>query len=436
MVKYSIPPQDTFMNMEHKFSQHQKILQKLSLTPQMKQSIKLLGMATKDLNEYVESAIDANPFLKKTSEKKEYDYIANIRQEENPRMNLISQIRMFGLKNKPLEIAEYLIYEMDDDGYIKADLEETAEVLSVEKNEVEKALKTIQEMDPPGIGARGVGECLRLQLERMGKKESIEYNIISDFINELAQNDINKISKTLNIDKEKIKSAVSNIKKLNPRPASTLLGKEAQKITPDLIAEIDDKKIYLCLNKEWLPQLKFYNPYENEKDIAKDPQAKKFIKDGSNSAISLIDGLKKREETIYKVANYILNLQKNSFIDNGAEIKTLTIKDVAQALKLHISTISRAISNKYIQVNNEVMPINSLLSKGVRKQDGEITSKSSIKKRIAALIKNENIERPLTDEDIKEGLKKEGIILKRRTVAKYRNSMRILPAYLRKKIES
>ncbi len=433
--------------MKLKFAQYPKMLLKMALTPKMMQSVKLLGMATKDLHEYVESAVAANPFLKKEFDKKEaerykkalssaeYDHAANIRQEENPRLSFISQVRLLGLKDKALEIAEYLIYEMDDNGYITVDLEQMADELSADMNEIEKILGIIQGMEPPGIGARDVRECLQLQLKRAGREDSLEHSIVTGFINELAKNDIDKISKALNADKGNVRKAINNIKKLNPRPASSVLGREIAKVIPDLIVEIKNKNINLILNRDWLPHLRFYNPYESEVKITEDAEAKKFIKENMDSAKYLIDNLKRREDTIYKVADYILNFQLEGLIEGKKEVKSLTIKDVALALSLHTSTISRTISNKYVQIDNEVMPLKALLSKGMRKQDGEITSKAAVKKKIEILVKNENRARPLSDEAIKRELEKEGIVIKRRTIAKYRNSLRILPAYLRKKID-
>lgn len=428
-------PWEMYTHMRNRLIHNQKILIKLSLSPQMRQSIKLLGMATKDIVEFVETAVESNPFLKKEYAGKAtdgYDRTANIRQEDNPHISFISHVRMLGLKGRMSEIAEYLIYEMDDNGYIIDDPEEFAEALSANVEEIKEALKIIKGMDPPGIGARDIQECLQLQLERSGRKKSLEYTIVSEFINELAKNDVDRVSKALNADKENVRNAISNIKKLNPRPASTILSKEAQTVMPDLIAEVKDKNINLMLNRDWLPQLGFHNPYEDEPDIAKDGGAKKFIKENMGAAKVLIDNLKRREETIYKVTDYILNFQISGLEKGKHEVKSLTIKDVASALNLHASTISRAISNKYVQINNEVMPLTAFLSKGVQKKDGEVISKANIKKKIETIINNEDKIHPLIDEEIRKKLETEGIRIERRTIAKYRNSLRILPAYLRK----
>ncbi|MFH1868808.1 MAG: RNA polymerase factor sigma-54, partial [Candidatus Omnitrophota bacterium] len=438
--------------MKYQYSQYQKFLQKLALTPQMRQSIKILGMSTTDLHDFVDTALETNPFLKKEFDKKEIekfkkssaasrrdntlpeDYMAHMKHEPNPREAIIAQIRMMGLIGKDLEIAEYLIYEIDDNGYITVNLEEIAAEFLVEMGNIEKVLKVIQSLEPAGIGARDIKECLKLQLERSGKKGSLEYDIVSEFSSELAQNNIVKIAKAMKKTSKDIRDAVKNIIKLNPRPASSILAEKTKNIIPDLIAKVSKERVILKLNKGWLPHLEFYNPYEGEEDIAKDEEAKEFIKDSMESAKRLIDGLQKRESTIYKVADYILQIQKHSFTEDAQDIKSLAAKDIASALNLHASTISRTISNKYIQINNKVVSIKSLLSKPMRTTSGDITSQTAIKEKVKKLINDEDKKKPLSDEAIRKSLVEKDIAINRRTVAKYRSSLRILPVYLRKKL--
>lgn len=436
--------------MEYKQAQQQKQVQKLALTPKIKQSIKLLGMSTKDINDYVDSAISQNPFLKKILDKKERykkdrslsgerDFSEEhaerpIAQAADPRLTLLSEIRMLGLKEKELEIVQYLIYEMDDNGYIAVDFQEVADDLSCDTGAVEECLSVIQNMEPAGIGARDIRECLQIQLKRKNKENSLEYTIVTECINEVATNDVDKISKTLKVARQKAQDAISYIKKLNPRPASTLLSKGAAAVIPDLIAKFVNKKLYLELNRNWLPSLGLYNPYEESVDILKDPKAQKFMKENLESAKHLIDNLRRREDTMVNVANYILAHQTDGLTKAGHEIKPLTLKNVAAALNLHPSTISRTVSNKYIQIEDEIIPLSSLLSHGVKKENGEFTSKAAIKKKIEEIVKTEDKKQPLTDSIIQEKLKQEGIVLTRRTIAKYRKALRILPTYLRKKV--
>ncbi len=412
----------------------------------MRQSLNLLGMSVHDLSEYIDFAVTQNPFLKKIAEKKLSDkyrgeslqYPENpVKQDEDPRGALLSQVKMSGIEDDALEIAEYLIYEMDDNGYITIDPEDAAADLGVDAEEVSECLTIIRSMEPAGIGARDIKECLHLQLERKDKRHSLEWRIVTSFLSEVAQENIEKIAKELKVDKAKARDAVAAIKKLNPRPASNMLSKDSKKVIPELIAHVDNKKVRLELNRGTVPDLKLYNPYENDFNIVKDPEARKFMRENINAAKTLIDNLKRREDTVCKVANYIINYQRNALTEKSHHIKSLTINEVAKATNFHPSTISRAVSHKYIQINDKVVPLKSLLSHGMRHKDGGLHSKTSIKKSIEALVNAEDSSRPASDDEICNILKDVvGISISRRTVAKYRTAMRILPTHLRKRVVS
>ncbi len=288
-------------------------------------------------------------------------------------------------------------------------------------------------MEPAGLGARDIRECLLIQLERSGKKDSPEYKIARDFLPEVARMDIDRISSEMDISAKEVRDAIAQIKKLNPRPASTILSKDAQAVIPELLADIKDSKVRLELNRDSLPRLKIYNPYENQMDIVKDEETRKFLKENIDLAKGLLDNLKRREDTICKVTQYILDFQKEA-LSKEKPPRTLTLNDVAKALNFHPSTVSRAISNKYIQLNSKVVSIGSLLSHGIKNENGELTSKASVKNRIIELVKSEDSSNPLNDSEIEARLKAEGIDIKRRTVAKYRNALKVLPATLRKRL--
>ena len=267
-------------------------------------------------------------------------------------------------------------------------------------------------------------------------ERSLEYKIVSSYLAEVAREDIERMTKALKTDAKAVKDAVANIKKLNPRPASSILSKNSERVIPELTARFEKNKLRLELNRGTIPGLKLYNPYENDFNVIKDPEARKFMQENINAAKNLIDNLKRREDTVCKVANYILSFQRDNLTKDKHDIKTLTIKDIARAIKFHPSTISRAVSHKYIKVNDKVISLNSLLSHGMKKENGEIQSKTAVKVMLERLVKNEDSSSPLTDDAISDRLKKEGIYLSRRTVAKYRLALRILPAYLRKKVKS
>jgi len=408
----------------------------------------MLGMSVSDLAEYIDFAATQNPFLQKIVAKKVADRYQNraamsmlespddenmIKSEENPRFSLLSQAKMMGIGNKSYEIAEYLIFEMNDNGYIIINPEDAASDLGVTVDDVLDCIEIIQSMEPAGIGAKDITECLQLQLKRKNMEDSLEYRIVSSYLAEVAREEIDKMSKALEADKEEIKKAIANVKRLNPRPASGILSKGSEKVIPELTASFEKEKVRLSFNRGSIPGLKLYNPYENDFNIVKDPEARKFMRENINAAKSLIDNLKRREDTVCKVANYILDFQQDCLTQDNDNIKTLTIKDIAKAVSFHPSTVSRAVSQKYVKFNDKVMPLNSLLSHGIKKENGEFKSKAAIRIKISSLVKNEDPSRPLTDDKISKALKSEGVIISRRTVVKYRNMLRILPTYLRKK---
>lgn len=436
--------------MVYKFSHQQKFQHKMTLTPQMRQSINLLGMSIGDLNEYIDFAMTQNPFLQKLVEDRDRrrtshnnspstpvapeSSASDLRDTENPRLKLLSQIQMSGASDKDREIAEYLVFEMDENGYIKTEAEEAAEDLGVSRRDVARVISMIQEMDPAGIGARDITECLQIQLRRAGKEDSLAYEIVSQYLGEVAQDNIEKIARSVKADRSKVREAVTAIKKLNPRPASTILAKEADKVIPELMAKVDRGAVRIEVNRGAMPGLKLYNPYENNLDIIKDAEARQFLKDNMGSAKSLIDSLKRREETICKVADHILSYQKDAISLGKGEIRSLTIRDIAKAVKLHPSTISRTVSKKFVQINGKVVKLDSLLSHGIKNSGPEAESKTAVKKRIEAIVKREDPSSPLSDADICRILKGEhAISLNRRTLTKYRQSMRILPSHLRRK---
>jgi RNA polymerase sigma-54 factor len=212
-----------------------------------------------------------------------------------------------------------------------------------------------------------------------------------------------------------------------------LLSEKVEPVIPDLIVRLKDDTVLLELNREWFPRLRLYNPYEEKLELVKDPEVREFMRKNMNAARDLIDGLKRREETMCRVADFILHFQKDHLEEGITHVKTLTITDIAQALELHPSTISRTIAEKYIQINNKTIALKQLLSHGIKNGNGEVTSKAFIKNRIKKLIDEEDKAKPLSDSALKERLKQEGISIQRRTVAKYREALRILPTHLRRK---
>ncbi len=429
--------------MNAKMTVTQRMIHKMLLSPQMRMSINILGMSSADLVEYIDSVLEKNPFLQKIYDTKKNrnqltgSYLSpdtqdTIQSDDDPRAVLLSQLKMLHLENELMEIASYLIYEMDESGYIKCDIIGAAHELMAEPETVEEVLDAIQNLDPPGIGARDLKECLQIQLRRQGRENSLAFIIVTENLAELATNDVVAISAMLNEDESDVRKAIEEIKLLNPRPASTLLAKSAAVVYPDLVASFKDSKARIEINREYLPTLKLYNPYETELNIIKDPEAKKFMQENQELARYFIDGLKRREDTLCKVAQFILDYQAGHFT-SGRPLRTIAIKDVAEALKMHQSTISRTVTNKYIFIDGKVVPLKSLLSHGMKTTNGEVVSKSYVKTRIKDLITREDKKNPISDDKIQKALEHEGFDIKRRTVAKYREELKLLPSHLRRK---
>jgi RNA polymerase sigma-54 factor len=429
--------------MSAKLSQQHRFLQKLALTPQMKQAIRILNLSTQDLHKFVDEIIQENPFVEKNKIKaKKSDYKAGVapddisfdrKAEENIRDRILSAVRSGDLNQEQIKIAEYMIYEIDDNGYISYDENEICEKFDCEKETIEKVIEAIQAQDPPGIGARDIRECLLIQLRRKSMEQSTEYSIVDGYLDLVAKNDVTTLAKQIDKDEDAITKALKTIKKLNPRPCADIFAKQTEYVVPDLISTVNQSKISLKLNRDWLPHLSLYNPYENNNEISDDPESQKFIKESFNDAKTLLYDLERRENTIYSIGKYIVGRQKKYLCGKIKDIEILTIKEISEKLKLHPSTVSRALNNKYIEINGKTISLSSLLSQPITKTNGETTSKLSVKRKISEIIKSEKPESPYTDEKIKDMLLKEGLSINRRTVAKYRTAMRILPTHLRRK---
>ncbi|MBF0217252.1 MAG: RNA polymerase factor sigma-54 [Candidatus Omnitrophica bacterium] len=437
--------------MEYRQRQTIGLTQKLALTTQMRHSVKMLGMSLADLNDYIDTVVSTNPLLETSAPAEDFRFKhgltmskrntalyeapddADIAQEITPQESLLSQVRLLSLSEKDIKIAEYLIFEMNGDGYIKVTADEAARDLFCQAEDVERALGAIQSLDPPGIGARDVRECLQLQLERQGKKDSLEYILVTEFLSLVAIQDTLAISRALGADKKEVIKAAERIRALNPRPASTLMAKADIPVVPDLVATVKNDKITLEVNRGAVRKLTLYNPYEDKLGVIKDPKAREFLETHTKEARQLMDNLKRREETLCRVAYHMLKVQAYHIEHEKKYLKALSMADIAKALGLNTSTISRALSNKYIQINGKVSPLKSLTSASFNNSDGKRTSKTYITALIRDLLRDENKTSPMSDIDTMRELEQHGITIKRRTVAKYRESIRILASHLRKR---
>lgn len=479
----------------------QKLLQKLS--PQQIQMIKLLEIPTLQIEQRIKKELEENPALEEGSEEEEEirtgeeeeeqfedndkdqeeftldDYIeddeipdyrlqtSNYSKDDEKRTEipfsigssfheyLESQLGLRDLTEKQKILGEYILGNIDEDGYLRREpvniVDDMAFLQNVDttEKELEEVLEIIQDLDPAGVGSRTLRECLLIQLakkERLQPAIKIAYTIIDQYFDEFSKRHYDKIVAKLGITEGELKSAIDEILKLNPKPGGVYtdsFSKTAQPIIPDFILELTEDGFDLHLNSRNLPELRLSAAYsEMLHAYSKDKSQKKemkdailFVKQKIDSAKWFIDAIKQRQNTLLLTMNAILEYQEEYFIDGDeTKLKPMILKDVAEMTGLDISTVSRVANSKYIQTHFGIFPLKFFFSEGLQTESGEEVSTREIKRILQDCIENEEKRRPLTDERLTEILQEKGYMIARRTVAKYREQLNIPVARLRREI--
>ena len=490
----------------------QKLLQKLS--PQQIQLIKLLEIPTLELEQRIKKEIEENPALEEGEQEEEEsneneitdttedeeeesevdsespvkedefsleDYIADD-EDETPYYNLtvnnyskdedrkeyifsagssfheslITQLGLRFLTPRQVKLAEYLIGNLDDDGYLRRDLSSIVDDLSflqnTETNEKEmlEILHIVQQLDPPGIAARTLQECLLIQIQKKEQKTDALVHasvILNDYFEEFTKKHYDKILKKLSITETELKSAIDEIIRLNPRPGNSYSdsqNKGNNQITPDFVLEQSEGKFYLALNSRNAPELRISNAFtsmvesfqsKKEKKLKTEKEAITFARQKIEAARWFIDALQQRQNTLMLTMNAILSYQKDFFREGDETVlKPMILKDISDMTGLDISTVSRVANSKYIQTQHGIFPLKFFFSESMQNDMGEEVSTREIKKILQDEIEKENKRNPLTDEELTEVLKMRGYPIARRTVAKYREQLNIPVGRLRKKL--
>ncbi len=478
----------------------QKLLQKLS--PQQIQMIKLLEVPTLQIEQRIKKELEDNPALEEGPEEEDLseenndddlfdnddadqdeftidDYIedddipdyrlqtSNYSKDDEKRAeipfstgssfheHLEAQLGLRDLTDKQKILGEYIIGNIDEDGYLRREPANIVDDLAFLQNvqtteqELEEVLKIVQDLEPAGVGARTLRECLLLQLERKDYSEppvKLAYSIIDQYFTEFSKRHYDKIVTRLGINENDLKTAIEEILKLNPKPGglfSNPFTRSAQPIIPDFILEYSEDGFDLHLNSRNLPELRLSAAYsEMLKTYTRDKTSKKemkdavqFVKQKIDSAKWFIDAIKQRQNTLLLTMNAILEYQQEYFIDGDeTKLKPMILRDVAEMTGLDISTVSRVANSKYIQTHFGIHPLKFFFSEGLQTDSGEEVSTREIKKILRDCINNEEKRRPLTDEKLTLILQEKGYQIARRTVAKYREQLNIPVARLRKEI--
>jgi RNA polymerase sigma-54 factor len=297
-------------------------------------------------------------------------------------------------------------------------------------------LGTVQSLDPPGVGAQDLRECLLLQLKEAGLEQSVPYRLVRDCFEELINHRWSEISKRFGISAGDVQKAADEIAKLDPKPGLQYGSRDDNYIIPDLIVEKIDDRYHVFLNDANLPRLKLSRAYQ---EIARDKKKfdgenKEFISNKLNSANWMIQAIEQRRQTMLKVMNYIVERQREFFEKGIQFLKPLTLREVAEVINMHESTVSRVTNEKFVQTPRGVLPLKFFFSSGLATSDGEDVSARGIKAQLQKLVQEEDPKHPLTDQAIVNILRESGVQIARRTVAKYRDQLGVLSARMRKRV--
>lgn len=469
-----------------------RLSQKLILTPQLQQAIKLLQLPHIELSEFLNQELMENPCLEEsddeisveemTPEEKDsmekedetedteapLDKLMNFSVDEyfeerssdgrdmgyfNPGTvtppsfeqflskkpdlydHLLWQLRLSNVHEKIKIVGETIIGNIDENGYLVMSLEDIAETAQTDAEYAEKALSLIQSFDPPGVGARTLSECLLLQIRELKLVGTVVEKIIMHNLEHLEKRKYQSIAQEYGCPLDEVMSAVKIIEGLEPKPGRNFSSADTNYIVPDVYLVKTAGGYQILLNDEGLPRLRVSSFYRRiiQQHNAFPKEDKQFLVEKLRSAVGLLKSLDQRNRTIYRVTETLLDLQKEFFAKSVESLKPLTLKEVASALNLHESTVSRVTSNKYFACEHGIFSFRFLFSSALNSGMGSVSS-TSVKNTIKNIISEENQQRPLSDQHVAEILKKEGVTIARRTVAKYREELGIPSQIQRRKL--
>jgi RNA polymerase sigma-54 factor len=469
--------------------QQLRLSQQLIMTPQLQQAIKLLQLSRLELLETIHEELEINPMLEEMQEEsgestngideprepaeefKEIQVLESMRQDfdwesyldeyntstpvlfetdpnrESPSYDhrltlpdtlqdhLFWQLRLSDMTESDKQIGMVIIGNLNGDGYLDASLEEIATMAEVSVKEAEQVLEKVQVFDPVGVAARNLQECLLTQAKNLDLKDDLAVSIIEHHLPYLENKNFQGLVRALKKTPEEVKLAIAVILGLNPRPGSAFSEESVNYISPDIYVFRVDSDFVILLNEDGMPKLRVSSYYREalSQHAVIPTDAKDFIHTKLRSAAWLIKSIHQRQRTLYKVGQSIVKLQRDFFEKGVAFLKPMVLRDVAEDVGMHESTISRVTSNKYMDTPHGIFELKYFFNSSINSFLGEAVASESVKERIRQLIKGENPSKPYSDQEIVDILEGENIRIARRTVAKYREMLSILPSSKRKK---
>lgn len=465
-----------------------KLSQNLRMTPQLQQAIKMLQLSRMELEAEIRKEINENPLLEEFADTVEDDPSAElssvaqekdkVQEDQDPRSqedadwedyselqykglsatssvpddvnydNFISkaqtlkdhlqwQASLSGFNEEETEHITILINYIDDNGYIKVPLEQIAQEEGVSLKDLEEILPFLQEFDPPGVGSRDLKECLLIQAEHFEEATKDVLYAIENHLKDLEKKNYEEIARGMNLKIEEVIEICKIILSFDPKPGRAFQSEDTHYVTPDVYIYKVGEEYVVALNEDGIPKLKISNLY---KDLVKtegksgNKETKEYLQEKLRSAVWLIKSIQQRQKTIYKVTESIIKHQQEFFEKGSAYIRPMILKDIANDIEMHESTVSRVTTNKYVHTPIGVFELKYFFNSGISRSDGgDSLASESVKLKIKALVAKESPKKPLSDQKIVDLLKKEGLQIARRTVAKYRDVLGILPSSQRKK---
>ncbi|MGM9935448.1 RNA polymerase factor sigma-54 [uncultured Clostridium sp.] len=459
------------MNLDYSMKMTQQ--QKMIMTQNMQQSIKLLQMSLHDLREYIDNEYSENPILEisdhsslnndvqisdlekynaeKIAEEMDYDSYKDkpersysnedvsplnfIEEKKSLKEYLHEQLLEVNEDAYTIMIAKYIVESLDGRGYLEIPIEELAAELRISSEDVAKGLKLVQSLEPYGIGARNIKECLIIQSINLNILDDNIEKIIQDHLEDVAVNRYEAIGKALKISPREAQRYGDLIKKLEPKPSRGFYtGEEVSYIIPDAEIKNIDGEFYIIMNEGVLPKLMINKTYRDVLKSGKDNEINSYVKEKVNRAMFLIKAIEDRKNTLYRVLECLIDRQKEFFEKGYSYIKPLTLKEVSSKLQIHDSTVSRTIKDKYILTSYGTIKIKDLFANGLTNNSCEDLSTIKIKDEIKKIVQEENKAKPLSDQIISTMLEEKNMKISRRTVAKYREELGIKSSSMRKRL--
>jgi RNA polymerase sigma-54 factor len=461
-----------------------KTTQRLVMTAMLQQAIKLLPLSRLELIQKVHQEMLENPFLEDTVSQEEGEvdasddeiaqeieedvtsneldidweaYLqdsggdpsfpidadketpsleATLRNETSLTEHLVWQLSLAAHTDLDKLIGAYLIGNLDDDGYLQCLIEEVATACGVTPDRVEDVLHIVQSFDPPGVGARDLRECLLIQLQHLGIVDSLAGTIIRQELSQIDERNFRKLAKDHDVSLEEVVAAVKLIRELDPKPGSRYNAQRVEYIIPDVVVAKIGDDYQVILNDDGMPRLRINTLYQNilRRGDSIQNDTKEYLEEKFRSAVWLMKSIEQRRQTLLKVAKSLCKFQRE-FLDKGLPcLKPLVLKDVAEDIGMHESTVSRVTTNKYIHTPQGVFELKFFFHSGLDSVAGESMSSVSVKEIIRKAVSAEDVRNPLTDQQLVMLLEQKGVKIARRTIAKYRQELRIAPASQRKRL--